>query len=143
MQLLRKLIYVIIALLIAFSAFALISGKTYLFKAAYYNFANIDDYTIFSNNTVVAVKEKPWAVSSNYNQVAYPDSLNQLMEKLSTVGLLMIKNDSILMEKYWDGYSDSSLSGSFSMAKSINLLNSQLAISFQHLKKARKQNLEL
>jgi CubicO group peptidase (beta-lactamase class C family) len=128
MKLLRKLIYSIIALLIAFSAFALVTGKTYLFKAAYYNFANIDDYRIFSNNTVVAGKEKPWAIGSNYNQVAYPDSLNQLMEKLRTVGLLMIKNDSIVMEKYWDGYSDSSLSGSFSMAKSITSLLIGVAI---------------
>jgi CubicO group peptidase (beta-lactamase class C family) len=128
MKLLRKLIYSIIALLITFSAFALVTGKTYLFKAAYYNFANIDDYRIFSNNTVVAGKEKPWAIGSNYNQVAYPDSLNQLMEKLRTVGLLMIKNDSIVMEKYWDGYSDSSLSGSFSMAKSITSLLIGVAI---------------
>jgi CubicO group peptidase (beta-lactamase class C family) len=34
----------------------------------------------------------------------------------------MIKNDSVITEKYWDGYSDSSLSGSFSMAKSITSL---------------------
>ncbi len=34
----------------------------------------------------------------------------------------MIKNDSVLFEKYWDGYSDSSLYGSFSMAKSITSL---------------------
>jgi CubicO group peptidase (beta-lactamase class C family) len=33
----------------------------------------------------------------------------------------MIRNDSVF-EKYWDGYSDSSLSGSFSMAKSITSL---------------------
>jgi CubicO group peptidase (beta-lactamase class C family) len=33
----------------------------------------------------------------------------------------MIRNDSVF-EKYWDGYSDSSLSNSFSMAKSITSL---------------------
>ena len=76
--------------------------------------------TIFENNKVAKAKEdKPWPLATTYNKNAYPDSLNNLLEDLSTVGVLMIKNDSILFEKYWDGYSDSSLSGSFSVAKSI------------------------
>jgi CubicO group peptidase (beta-lactamase class C family) len=48
--------------------------------------------------------------------------LNQLLEQIQTVALLVIKNDSVVLEKYWDGYSDSSLSGSFSMAKSVTSL---------------------
>jgi len=102
--------------------YALISGKTYLFKAVIYNFANIDDYKKFTNNTVTVSTPQPWKVSANYNKVNYPDSLNSLLENLSSVGLLMIKNDSVLFEKYWDGYNNSSLSGSFSMAKSITSL---------------------
>ncbi|OYY09054.1 MAG: serine hydrolase [Sphingobacteriia bacterium 35-36-14] len=75
---------------------------------------------MFENNTVAKAKEvKTWPLASEYNKQAYPDSLNNLLEDLRTVGVLMIKNDSILFEKYWDGYSDSSLSGSFSVAKSI------------------------
>ncbi len=128
MKLLKKVLFTLIIIIILFSAFALITGKTYLFKAAYHNFAKIDDYHFFDNNKVTVSKERPWAVAHNYNQVAYPDSLNQLMEKLKTVGLLMIKNDSIVSEKYWDGYSDSSLSGSFSMAKSITSLLIGVAI---------------
>ncbi|MDP2422314.1 serine hydrolase, partial [Sediminibacterium sp.] len=104
----------------AFSAYAVLFDQTYLFKAAYYNLSAIDDYTIFENNKVAKAKEdKPWPLATAYNKNAYPDSLNNLLEDLSTVGVLMIKNDSILFEKYWDGYSDSSLSGSFSVAKSI------------------------
>lgn len=128
MKILKSILYTLIGIAIVFSAFALITGKTYLFKAAYYNFANIDDYKIFENNKVLVSKEKPWAIAQNYNQVAYPDTLNQLLEKLQTVGLLMIKNDSIVMEKYWDGYTDSSKSGSFSMAKSITSLLIGVAI---------------
>ena len=59
------------------------TGKTYLFKSVIYNFSNIDDYAIFNNNKVTASKSIPWAVSSNYNKVAYPDSLNALLEKLT------------------------------------------------------------
>src|SRR5690606_16438885 len=47
-----------------------------------------------------------------------PDILKKV-EKKKTIAYLVIQNDSILFEQYWDGYSDSSLSGSFSMAKSV------------------------
>lgn len=120
MRLLKLIFIFLVIILGALSAYAVLFDKTYLFKAAYYNFSAIDDYTIFENNTVAKAKEvKTWPLASEYNKQAYPDSLNNLLEDLRTVGVLMIKNDSILFEKYWDGYSDSSLSGSFSVAKSI------------------------
>ncbi len=129
MRLLKFVFITLIILIGAFSGYAVLSGKTYLFKAAYYNFSAIDDYTIFKNNTVAKAKlEKPWPLANQYNKQAYPDSLNNLLEELRTVGVLMIKNDSILFEKYWDGYSDSSLSGSFSVAKSITSILIGVAI---------------
>lgn len=129
MRILKFVFITLIILLGAFSGYAVLSGKTYLFKAAYHNFSAIDDYTIFENNTVAKAKVvKPWPLADQYNKQAYPDSLNNLLEALSTVGVLMIKNDSILFEKYWDGYSDSSLSGSFSVAKSITSILIGVAI---------------
>jgi CubicO group peptidase (beta-lactamase class C family) len=110
---------VLLLLVLLFSTFALVTGKTYLFKAVYYNFANIDDYTIFTNRTVKNAQPQPWAMSATYNKGNCPDSVVQLLESLGSVGLLVVKNDSLQYERYWSGYSDSSLSGSFSMAKSI------------------------
>jgi CubicO group peptidase (beta-lactamase class C family) len=122
MKILKRVFLFLLALVAVFSVYALATGKTWLFTAVYYNFANIDDYKKFSNNTVAAAKPQPWNISTEYNKTAYPDSLNELLEDLGSVGVLMIKNDSVVFEKYWDGYSDSSLSGSFSMAKSITSL---------------------
>ena len=122
MKFIKRLLQLILIIVIIFSAFALVSGRTYLFKAVFHNFANIDDYKIFTNNTVKTATPQPWHNGSNYNTIAYPDTLDNLLQSLSSVGLLMIKNDSIVFEKYWDGYSDSSLSNSFSMAKSITSL---------------------
>jgi len=110
------------------TSYAFISGKTYLFKAVYYNFAGIDDYKIFDNNTVKNGPGQPWPLSGSYNKIECPDSLNQLLKEIKTVALLVIKNDSLLYEKYWDGYSDSSWSNSFSMAKSITSLLTGIAI---------------
>jgi CubicO group peptidase (beta-lactamase class C family) len=118
----KGILIFLLAVIILFSAFAVVSGKTYLFKAVYYNFAGIDDYKIFANNKVTNGNSQPWAVSSLYNKINSPDTLNGLLAQLKTVAVLVIKNDSLLYENYWDGYSDSSLSNSFSMAKSITSL---------------------
>src|SRR5688572_13541713 len=112
----------LLAVVLLLTGYAFATGRTYLFKAVYYNFAGIDDYKIFDNNTVTAGKAQPWPLSGSYNKVSSPDDLNQLLAKLKTVALVVVKNDSLLYEKYWDGYSDSSLSNSFSVAKSITSL---------------------
>ena len=114
--------------IILFSTYAFATGKTYLFKAVYYNFAGIDDYEIFDNNTVATGNAQPWPVSGSYNKAASPEDLNQLLAKLETVAVVVLKNDSLLYERYWDGYSDSSLSNSFSVAKSITSLLIGVAI---------------
>src|SRR6185503_8829571 len=112
-------LFIIIAI---FSGYAVVSGKTYLFKAVWYNFAGIDDYKIFSNDTVATSLAQPWPLAQNYNRVNSPDDLSGLLKKLKTIAVVVIRNDSLLYEKYWDGYSDSSWSGSFSIAKSITSL---------------------
>jgi CubicO group peptidase (beta-lactamase class C family) len=60
--------------------------------------------------------------------VKTPAELDDLLKRLNTIAVVAIKNDSLLYEQYWDGYSDSSLSGSFSMAKSITSLLIGVAI---------------
>jgi CubicO group peptidase (beta-lactamase class C family) len=121
-KIIKKFFLFLFAIIAIFSLYAVISGKTYLFKAVYYNFAGIDDYKIFTNDTVNVSTAQPWPVSANFNKINPPGDLNNLLKKINTVAVVVIKNDSLLYEKYWDGYSDSSLSGSFSMAKSITSL---------------------
>ncbi|MCC9166660.1 serine hydrolase domain-containing protein [Pontibacter harenae] len=97
-----------------------LADKNYVYKAAYYNFPDIDDNLIFHQRKIEAgTSPEPWPISSNYNKLQFPESLAQLHQELETVAFLVIKNDSIVYEQYWDGYSDESLSNSFSMAKSI------------------------
>lgn len=81
--------------------------------------AFLSDYELFDNRAIRKGNYvEPWAFHSNYNQVQAPKSLEVLHAKYQTVAFLIIKNDSIWHEKYFDGYSDKSLSNSFSMAKS-------------------------
>lgn len=118
----RYFLLTLLLLVVLFAGYALVSGKTYLFKAVLYNFADINDYEKFTNNTVTTATHQPWPVSTVYNKPALPDSLNQLLQELQTIGLVLIHRDSIVFEQYQDGYTDSSWSGSFSIAKSITSL---------------------
>jgi len=118
----KRFFATILIIVVLLSAFLVISGRTYLFKAAWNGTADIDDYKLFENRTVSPGEAQKWPVSADYNKISYPNDLNEKLERYGTTGLVVIKNDSLVFEKYWDGYSDSSLSGSFSVAKSITSL---------------------
>lgn len=122
MKVIKSLLLILLSFLLIGSIYAVASGKTYLFKAVWYNFAGIDDYEVFTNNTVAAATPQPWPFSTAYNRTELPSSLQSMLEELSTVGLIAVKNDSILYERYWQGYDQTSYSGSFSIAKSITSL---------------------
>src|SRR5690554_5310368 len=82
----------------------------------------IDDYSKFENRVVQAGKSQPWNLSKQYNKYKFNKTQNEIVDKWETVAFLIIKNDSILYENYWDNYSSTSLTNSFSVAKSITAL---------------------
>lgn len=96
------------------------ADKNYVYKALFYNFADIDDHLIFEQRKVEApAVPQPWPQAEAYNKVKLPEKLVRLHQELETVAFLVIKQDSVLYEQYWDGYSSESLSNSFSVAKSL------------------------
>jgi CubicO group peptidase (beta-lactamase class C family) len=97
-----------------------IRGKNYIYKAVWYNFADIDDYKIFYQSTILpSDKSEKWKISKRYNKTALNEKLSPIHKKLSTVAFLVIVGDSILEERYWQGFDTTTISNSFSMAKSI------------------------
>lgn len=82
--------------------------------------AYIDDYTHFPNRKIAAGEDpQPWPQSKNYNSVEPTEKLQELNKELGTAAFLIIRNDSIWFEKYYDQYGPKSKTNSFSMAKSI------------------------
>jgi len=81
--------------------------------------AFLEDYKEFPNRTIQKGIAQPWAVSKAYNSVPATEKLNTTHKNLQTVAFLIIKKDSIWHESYFDGYTNTSKSNSFSMAKSI------------------------
>ena len=82
--------------------------------------AFLEDYEVFDNRTVEAAElPQEWPLHENYNTIEPTERLLKAHEEYRSVAYLIIKNDSIFHEKYYNGYSDTSKSNSFSMAKSM------------------------
>lgn len=100
-----------------------------------FNFADISDHKKFPKRELTASAETfefltPLAPKSpkgiTINETKY--TLDEFLEEYHTVAFLIIQNDSIQYEKYFDGYEQSSIVPSFSMAKSITSLLIGIAI---------------
>jgi len=106
----------------------------YVGKTLVYQTAGIYDYKIFKNNVVETQQPIPIPKSIFYNQKEYPATLLPLLQELKTTAFIVIKDDSIRYEKYWNEGSDSTLSNSFSMAKSVVSLLVGFAIQDGYIK---------
>ncbi len=91
----------------------------YLPKALVYQKVGIEDYKIFKNRTIETGVHQPWEIAENFNKIDIPENYKSEFEELETIAFLIIKDNKILHEEYWDGFSENSLSNSFSAAKSI------------------------
>ncbi|QYA24943.1 serine hydrolase [Gramella sp. MT6] len=126
MKKLSKAILLFVAFLFLASLILYISGYEYLFKGITTTYltghktAFIDDYTYFDNHVIQKPeKVQEWALSKEYNEATATSTLDSLNEELETAAFLIIKNDSIWFEKYYNGYNEKSRTNSFSMAKTI------------------------
>ena len=82
--------------------------------------ADITDYKYFDNIDIPKSKNpQAWPFHNDFNTVKSTDKLKATHDRLGTIAYLIIKNDSLWYEKYYDGYNEESYSNSFSIAKSI------------------------
>ena len=100
--------------------------KDYLLRAVRVTYLNghstafLDDYKYFDNAIIQKSNQpQPWNLTKDYNSVRPTEKLEKLHQEVGTIAFLIIKNDSIWNENYYDNYSKDSKSNSFSMAKSI------------------------
>ena len=125
MKLLKKILLTFLGLIILSVGLLYLFNKEYLLKGIRITYlkghktAYIDDYPNFDNRTIKAGKLEAWPEHSAYNSVQATQKLQQTNEDLGTVAFLIIKNDSIWHESYAEGYSATSKTNSFSMAKSV------------------------
>ena len=98
------------------------------------NTAFISDYKYFDNREIIASNPQPWLIHKQYNQIEASEKLKEINQNRKTKSFLVIKNDRIIYEKYYDDYSDSGISNSFSVTKSIVVSMLWKAIMLGHIK---------
>jgi CubicO group peptidase (beta-lactamase class C family) len=104
------------------------------------NFSHLRNFAIWGKHTIHDYKTHPynivqkapqpqyWPLDSSYNKKVIPDSLMTIIDSNDTHAFLVFQDGKLLYEKYFDGYTPNTLSGSFSAAKSIISLLIGIAI---------------
>jgi CubicO group peptidase (beta-lactamase class C family) len=106
------------------SSLAVITGHSHLFKGISSTYLlgrtgpTIDEHALFESREVEVGKHQPWKISASYNKKFDKNLLTEI-EKFNPAAFLVIKQDEIVYEKYWDDYNENSLTNSFSVAKTF------------------------
>ncbi|MAP01741.1 MAG: serine hydrolase [Flavobacteriales bacterium] len=130
----RKNILLVFLLLGAIVIGHLITGYGYLFRGVYLSYfqgqsgPGINDAHLFYNNEIASPNSIKFVSSSKKNNIKLPEKELALLEKINTASFIVVKNDSLIFEKYWGEYTSSTATNSFSAAKSLVSLLIGIAI---------------
>lgn len=134
MKILKQIGKWFLIILIILNLLIIVSGKTYLYKGIANTYLkgrsgpSAFEYEIFENREVKAGNYQKWNVASNYNTKTISEEHKKNFADMATVAFVVIKNDSLVHEQYWDGYGPDSHTNSFSMAKTITSILIGIAI---------------
>lgn len=124
MKLLRKLFKWLVVLIGLLIIILYITDTDYLIKAVRtiylkgHTTAYLEDYKYFDNQPIENGTPQPWPNHKNYNTVSETEVLRKVNDDYGTVAYVIIKNDSIWFENYYEDFNEKSKFNSFSMAKS-------------------------
>lgn len=125
MKYIKKTATVIALIILALVATTYATNTDYLLKAIRTVYlkghvtAFLDDYHAFDNRTVQNDQGQEWPQHKSYNHAKASNALRQTHDEYGTIAYVVIKNDSVFYEQYYDGYDKSSNTNSFSMVKSM------------------------
>lgn len=121
-RLIKRFLFVILAILVLGNLVIIFSGKTYLYKGAKETYLKgktgpgIYDSLIFPNRTIQPSVPQAWKRSSE--PLTLSATHEEFLKSLSTTSFLMIQNGEIITENYFEEHTASTVSNSFSVAKS-------------------------
>ncbi len=125
MKFIKKLLKFLIIFFGLLIAILYLTDTDYLIKAARtiylkgHTTAYLEDYKHFDNQPISASDNpQSWPNHKEYNSVNETKRLSKAHKDWGSVAYVIIKNDSIWFENYYDGFGENSKSNSFSMAKS-------------------------
>ncbi|WP_430404987.1 serine hydrolase domain-containing protein [Fluviicola sp.] len=122
---LKRTGWFVLILFLSVNILILLSGRFYLYKGIYYTYLQgetsptIYDLNKFHNAKVQAPKKsEPWNFKLNKNELISKEDL-KYMDTWRTSSFLIVKNDQVIYERYWDEHHPETVSNSFSAAKTV------------------------
>lgn len=122
---LKRLGWLLLFVFISINIFILLSGRFYLYKGIYFTYLQgetsptIYDLNKFYSATVKSPSQKtPWKFDLQPTESLSKSDFDY-MNQWKTSSLLVIQNDTVRYEKYWDTHLPKTVSNSFSAAKTV------------------------
>ena len=142
MKYLKNLVIVAIilfSLIYTFDLFYLIKGIRVVYLNGYTT-VFIDDNEYFDTVEVkTSNTAEPWPKHVDYNKTEPANSFHDFNLEMETAAFLIFKNDSILTEKYYNGYDENSVINSFSIVKTLISVSLAKAIEQGYIKSLDQQ----
>jgi CubicO group peptidase (beta-lactamase class C family) len=124
MRFLKKLLLWLIGIITVLVALSYATGNGHLPRGIWFTYLRgrtspeIDDRDFFASGTIPADAPQPWAKGERYGNLALSVEQEATLARNHTVAFVLIQNDSLIHEQYWNGWTSDSVSNSFSVAKS-------------------------
>lgn len=113
----------------------IISGRWYIFKAVACTYLvgqtgpGILDRNFFPEREIKnSLTPQPWEEHGHFGKLSLNDVQTEKLETYKTTSYMVFKDDKIIFEKYFEEFDESTVSNSFSMAKSFVSLLIGIAI---------------
>ena len=109
--------------------------QPHLKKITVCGFPKLTDYKCFTH-AIIKKSDKPfhWTYAENYNQLDPPVRKLVNLRFHGTTAFLVIKDNQLIYEKYFSGFTKDSVMNSFSMAKTITAILLGIAIEKGYIK---------
>ncbi len=133
LKFLRSFFYFLLAIIILLNLFIVLSGRFYLYKGIANTYLvgktgpGIYDLEVFPFTRISKGETISWK-SSNVHSSELTKEEKKFMGSLGTKAFLVFRGDSLLFEKYFDTHARSTVSNSFSAAKTVVALLVGIAI---------------
>ena len=111
------------------SLFFLLFTSCHVARYVYWNFADVNDYKKFPADTIrssltphrltVSFLRKPLDLPEKFRNDKKPVDLDQFLSDKKTLAFLILRNDTLVYEKYYKGYDRNHVIPSFSISKSF------------------------
>lgn len=125
---------VLFSLIYTFDLNYLIKGVRVVYLNGYTT-VFIDDNEYFDTVQVeTSDTPEPWPQHINYNKTNLSNSFDDFNYEMETAAFLVFKNDSIITEKYYNGYNENSIINSFSIVKTLISVSLAKAIEQGYIK---------